>query len=378
MQEKTNFQERFLLTLDSDPTSELIRSVLKSPLGLAHEIIRCLFKNNFDKIRAELDSIKEFVAGVTRAERLGKEYMLARFYPSLFAFHQFFHSSYRARQGKTLEEFIKEVLRETDQSLKVPDDLKDKISILASVFKGYNSKGDVDVVAQNKNKVMAVQLRSGDDTGGTTAKSSLVEAFRTSLSLPKIKDTNFFYHIGVWEGINSNQKNITKSKIYDTLAHQLIPLGITKQKFLDDIENGILVKPEITIKLSYGTIEILKTIKEWLGNPKNLKDSAIKDMIVRLENWDDLWLSYAIASIEIEIQKIRGFNNIEYLDRLLNNMKYDTIKFTKNQEYINLANELALKIIPLWSQPSIPLDSPSDKVHYIRDLILLKLIYNTF
>jgi len=378
MQEKTNFQERFLLTLDSDPTSELIRSVLKSPLGLAHEIIRCLFKNNFDKIRAELDSIKEFVAGVTRAERLGKEYMLARFYPSLFAFHQFFHSSYRARQGKTLEEFIKEVLRETDQSLKVPDDLKDKISILASVFKGYNSKGDVDVVAQNKNKVMAVQLRSRDDTGGTTAKSSLVEAFRTSLSLPKIKDTNFFYHIGVWEGINSNQKNITKSKIYDTLAHQLIPLGITKQKFLDDIENGILVKPEITIKLSYGTIEILKTIKEWLGNPKNLKDSAIKDMIVRLENWDDLWLSYAIASIEIEIQKIRGFNNIEYLDRLLNNMKYDTIKFTKNQEYINLANELALKIIPLWSQPSIPLDSPSDKVHYIRDLILLKLIYNTF
>lgn len=378
MQKENVFQERFFLTLDSEPTSELIRSVLKSPLGLAHEVIKCLFENNFDKIRAELDGIKEFVAGVTRAEKLGNEYTLAKFYPSLFAFHQFFHSSYRARQGKTLEEFIKEVLRETNSSLKVPDKLKDKISILAGVFNGYNSKGDIDVVVKNKTKVMAVQLRSRDDTGGTTAKSSLVEAFRTALSLPKIKKIDFLYHIGVWEGINSNQKSITKSKIYDTLAHQLIPLGITKQKFLDDIEKGILIKPEISIKLSYGTIEILKSIKKWLGNPKNLKDSAIKDMISRLENWDDLWLSYAIASIEIEIQKIRGFNNVEYLDKLLNEIEYDDIiKFTKNQEYVKLANELALKIIPLWQQPSIPFDSPSDKVHYIRDLILLKLIYKT-
>jgi len=374
MQKETRFQERFLLTLDSDPTSELIRSVLKSPLGLSHKIIKCLFENNFDKIRAELDSIKEFVAGVTRAEKLGKEYVLARFYPSLFAFHQFFHSSYRARQGKTLEEFIKEVLRETDQSLKVPDKLNDKISILAGVFKGYNSKGDIDVVAQNKTKVMAVQLRSNVNTGGTTAKSSLVEVFRKVLSLPKIKSSSLFYHIGVWEE-EGNQKTITKTKIYDTLEHYLTPLGITKEAFISNIEKGMTIKQDLFLKLSFGTTEILKSIKKWLGNPKNLKDSAIRDMVVRLENWDDLWLSYAIASIEIEIQKIRGFNNIEYLNKLLNNIKYDTSKFTKNEEFVNLANELALKIIPLWQQPSVPLDSPSDKVHYIRDLILLKLIY---
>ena len=94
-----------------------------------------------------------------------------------------------------------------------------------------------------------------------------------------------------------------------------------------------------------------------------------------MENWDDLWLSYAIASIEIETQKIKGFNNVEYLNELLKKFPHDTTKFTKSIEFVKLADELALKIIPLWEQPSIPLDSPSDKVHYIRDLILLKFIF---
>jgi len=370
-----SFQERFLLTLDSDPNSELIRSVLKSPLGLSHKIVKYLFDDKFDEIRENLDNIKEFVAGVSRAEILGKDYLLARFYPYLFAFHQFFHSSYRARQGKTLEEFIKEVLRETNPQLIVPDDLATKISTMAKVFKDYNSKRDIDVVVQNNSKIMAVQLRSRDDTGGTTAKSSLVEAFRTMMYLPKIKGKTLFYHIGIWEEINSNQKNITKSKIYDSLAHQLTPLKITKENFIANIEKGIIIKPDIFLKLSYGTTNILKSIQTWLGNPPNLKDSAIKDMIKRLENWDDLWLAYAIASIEIETQKIKGFNNIKYLNELLKKFEYDTSKFKKSDEFVKLADELALKVIPLWEQASIPLNSPSDKVHYIRDLILLNFIF---
>ncbi len=374
MDKDTAFQDRFLLNLDSDPTSKLLRSMLKSPLGLANEVISCLFNNEFDEIKNKLDGIKEFVAGVKRAENLGSGYILAKFYPSLFAFHQYFHSSYRARQGKTLEESIKEVLRETNPSLEVPDKLSEKMRILASIFRGYNSKGDIDVVAKNQDKVMAIQLRSRDDTGGTTAKSSLVEVLRRVLSLKKIQNIKFFYHVCVWEEIESNQKNITKSKIYESLEHQLTPLRITKQKFLVNIEKGIFVKRGIFLKLSYGTIEILKTIKGWLGNPSNLKNSAIKDMIRRMESWDDLWLSYAIASVEIETQKIRGHNNIGYLNGLLKNLKYDTDKFSKNEEFVSLANDLALKIIPLWQWHSIPLDSPSDKVHYIRDLILLKFV----
>jgi hypothetical protein len=150
------FQKRFLLTLDSEPTSALIRSVLESPLGLSHEVIKCLFENRFDEIRTNLDSIKEFVAGVSRAESLGKDYALASYYPSLFAFHQYFHSSYRARQGKTLEEFIKEVLRATDPSLVVPDDVATKTRIMATAFRGYNSRGDMDVIVQNQSKIMVI------------------------------------------------------------------------------------------------------------------------------------------------------------------------------------------------------------------------------
>jgi hypothetical protein len=374
MDNEDTFQERFLLTLDSDPTSNLIRSMLKSPLGLSHKIVRCLFNDNFDEIRENLDSIKEFVAGVTRAEKFGNHYLLAKFYPPLFAFHQFFHSSYRARQGKTLEECIKELLRETNSSLIVPDKLNNKIKVMGSVFKGYNSKRDLDVVAQNKSKVMAIQLRSNVDTGGTTAKSSLVEVFGKILTLPKILNKSLFYHIGVWE-TEGNQKTITKDKFYDLLEHHLRKLKIDRNKFLSNIEKGITIKKDVSLKLSFGTKEILRSIKEWLGNPVNLKDSAINDMTKKMENWDDLWLSYAIASIEMQTKKFKGYNNVEYLDKLLKDIRYDTSKYTKSIEYVKLADELALKIIPMWEQPSIPLDSPSDKVHYIRDLILLKFIF---
>jgi len=308
-----------------------------------------------------------------RAEKLGKDYTLAKFYPSLFAFHQFVHSSYRARQGKTLEEFIKEVLRETDSKLIIPDDLATKMKIMSNLFVGYISRGDIDVLVQNKSEVMAIQLRSNVNTGGTTAKSSLVEVFRTTLSLQKVKNQKFFYHIGVWEE-EGNQKTITKSKFFDSLEHYLIPLKITKERFMAEIENGIVIKPDIILKLSFGTAEILKSIKKWLSNPSNLKDTAIKDMTTRLENWDDLWLAYVIASIEIEMQRIKGVNNIKYLDELLRKIPYDISKFTKSEEYVELANKLSLKIIPLWKQASIPLESASDKAHYIRDLILLKFI----
>jgi len=376
MQEKTSFQERFLLTLDSDDTSKLIRSMLKSPLGLSHKVVKCLFNDEFDKIRENLDSIKEFVAGITRAEKLGKDYILAKFYPPLFSFHQFVHSSYRARQGKTLEECMKELLRETNSSLEVPDKLKDKKTIVAEVFKDYNSQRDIDVIAKNNSKIMAIQLRSNVDTGGTTAKASLVEVFGKVLSLPKIKNKSFLYHVGVWE-TEGNQKTITKEKFYDLLEHHLRALKIKKDKFISDVEGGIDVKQGVSLKLSFGTEEILKTIKEWLGNPDNLKDSAIKDMTKKLESWDDLWLSYAIVSIEMELQEIKGFNNVKYLNGLLSNIKYDTSNFTKSKEFVDLANEITLKIIPLWKKPSIPLDSPSDKSHYIRDLIILKLMYDS-
>jgi len=203
-----NFQERFLLTLCSaNGNTRIVKTILKSPLGLAQEIIKLLFQNDFIKVKDNLDSIKQFVAGITRSEMLGKSYALAKFYPYLFSFHQFVHSSYRARQGKTLEELFKEVIRKSNQNFVVPDKEKDKQKVMSEVFKGYDSKLDIDVVAKkSKGKVLALQLRSRDDTGGTTAKSSLVEALRQVMKKSVEKDADLFYLIGIWDKIKSNQK----------------------------------------------------------------------------------------------------------------------------------------------------------------------------
>lgn len=102
----------------------------------------------------------------------------------------------------------------------------------------------------------------------------------------------------------------------------------------------------------------------------------MKNIIATLERSDDLWLAYGIASLELENIELKGINNIEYLNELLKTETYDISSFTTNEEYLNLANELALTIIPKWDKDSLPVATMSEKVHYIRDLILLKFVYD--
>jgi len=372
-----NFQERFLLTLCSaNENTQIVKTILKSPLGLAQQIIKFLFQNDFIKVKDNLDSIKQFVAGITRSETLGKSYTLAKFYPYLFSFHQFVHSSYRARQGKTLEELFKEVIRQSNQDIVVPDKEKDKQKVMSEVFKGYDSKLDIDVVAKkSKGKVLALQLRSRDDTGGTTAKASLVEALRRVMEKNVEKDTDLFYLIGIWDTINSNQKNITISKIYESLKSHL-QREIDEDEFIENIEKGIELHKGVTLKLAYGDEKIVKNVSDWIGKDTKLDYKSIKDIIATLERSDDLWLAYAIASLEIENIELKGINNIEYLNELLKAEKFSISGFTSNEEYLKLANDLALKIIPKWNKDSLPVSTVAEKVHYIRDLILLRFVYD--
>jgi len=71
-----------------------------------------------------------------------------------------------------------------------------------------------------------------------------------------------------------------------------------------------------------------------------------------------------------------GINNIEYLNELLKSEKIDISAFTSNEEYLTLANELVLKIIPKWNKDSLPVSTMSEEATYIRDLILLRFIYD--
>lgn len=375
--EKNNFQERFLLILCSeDENNKIVKSILESPLGLAQGIIKLLFENNFKEIKDNLDSIKKFVAGITRSEIMGKYYTLAKFYPYLFSFHQFVHSSYRARQGKTLEELFKEVIKQANKDFVVPDKKEEKQKIMSEVFKGYDSKLDIDVVAKkSKGKILALQLRSRDDTGGSTAKASLVEALRQVMKKSVEKDTDLLYLIGVWDEIKSSQKNITISKIYDSLELHF-QKKISKEMFINNIERGIELHQGVTLKLAYGDEQIVKNVSDWIGKDAKLNYRSMKSLITTLESSDDFWLAYVIASLELENIELKGINNIQYLSQLLKSENFDISTFTTNGEYLQLANKLALKIIPKWNKDSLPVTTMSEKAHYIRDLILLRFVYD--
>ncbi len=377
MTRNKNFQKRFLLNLCfNNKNTEIVRKILKSPLGLTKKIIRLLFKNNFKEVKDNLDSIKKFVAGINRSEAMGKSYSLAKFYPYLFSFHQFVHSSYRARQGKTLEELFKEVIRRAKKSFIVPDKEKEKRKIMSEVFRNYSSKLDIDVVARKtKGEVLALQLRSRDDTGGTTAKASLVEALRRVMKKNVKKNTNLFYLIGVWDKIKSNQKKITINKIYESLE-PYFQRKILRKYFISNIEKGINLHKGVTLRLAYGSEEIVKNVSNWVGKDTNLDYKSMKKIIKTLERSDDLWLSYVIASLELENIELKKFNNIQYLDKLLKSEKFSIPNPASHKDYLKLADELTLKIIPKWNKDSLPVATVSEKAHYIRDLILLKFIYD--
>jgi hypothetical protein len=307
---------------------------------------------------------------------MGGSYNLARFYPYLFSFHQFVHSSYRARQGKTLEEIFKEVIKNANENFVVPSKETEKRELMSEVFEGYNSKLDIDVIAKkSKGQILALQLRSRDDTGGTTAKSSLVEVLRSVMNKNVQKSTELFYLLGIWDKIKSNQKNITVSKIYDSLEPHL-QKKITKDYFIKNVEKGIKLHEGITLKLAYGAEVIVKTVSDWIGKGSKLDYASMKKIIQLLEKSDDLWLSYAIVSLELENIELKGVNNIEYLSELLKNETFDISTFSKHAQYLDLANKLALKIIPKWDKDSLPVSTMSEKAHYIRDLILLRFIHD--
>jgi len=375
MKVNNTFQDRYLLSLCFDDESKIIKSILKSPLGLVKEINRLLFENDFDSIKNNLDSIKQFVAGITRSENIGKKYSLGKYYPFLFSFHQFVHSSYRARQGKTLEVLFKVVISQSNEKFVVPNTEKEKRIIMSEVFKDYSSKLDIDVIAKkSKGNVLVLQLRSRDDTGGTTAKSSLVEVLRSVMEQNVIKNSNLLYLIGIWDIIKSNQKNITINKIYDSLLPYFRE-KLSRKDFSDNIENGIILFDGVVLKLSYGVENIVESVSNWVGEDTKLDYSSMKNIIMSLEKSDDFWLSYVIASHELKNIKLKGINNIKYLDELLSNESFDISNFNSNEDYLDLANSLTLRIIPKWENDSLPVSSVSEKIHYIRDLILLRFVY---
>ena len=371
----SKYQERiFLHLLDNTNEVELAKRILKSPLGLAADIIYALFEDRLVSKKDELDKIKMFAAGISRSEKLGSNYSLAKYYPYMFSFQQFFHSSFRARQGKVLEEMIKNILENYTDCNEVPKKVDRMQEILRQSFASSTITSlaiDAMGINNKKNKIVVIQLRSRDDTGGTTAKSSLVELLRSLMRLENLPKEELLYLICIWDERNSQQKQSTITKIYSSLQ-EYIP---DKNKFRQEIIQGYELNSKIKLKLAYGTDEISRSLSEWTGTNQQSILTAIQQIIDFVENWDDLWVTYSISNIELELNSFQEISNITLLNQKINeiNAKFDFSYYEKLKTSID---EITNQILPIWREKTIPLASLSDKAHYVRDLVFLKACYS--
>ena len=371
----SKYQERiFLHLLDNTNEVELAKRILKSPLGLAADIIYALFEDRLVSKKDELDKIKMFAAGISRSEKLGSNYSLAKYYPYMFSFQQFFHSSFRARQGKVLEEMIKNILENYTDCNEVPKKVDRMQEILRQSFASSTITSlDIDAMGINnkKNKIVVIQLRSRDYTGGTTAKSSLVELLRSLMRLENLPKEELLYLICIWDERNSQQKQSTITKIYSSLQ-DYIP---DENKFRQEIIQGYELNSKIKLKLAYGTDEISRSLFEWTGTNQESILTAIQQIIDFVENWDDLWVTYSISNIELELNSFQEISNITLLNQKINeiNAKFDFSSYEKLKTSID---EITNQILPIWREKTIPLASLSDKAHYVRDLVFLKACYS--
>ncbi len=367
-------ERKFLHLMDLSGETLLVKHILKSPLKLASKIIKSLFQDKLGELKDNLDEIKSFAAGINRAENLSSGYSLASYYPFMFAFHQYFHSSFRAGQGKVLERVIQEILKRYGKCDSVPDKNTDRLLILEQIFEVDEVPNlDIDVLASDftNDKTLMIQLRSRDDTGGTTAKGSLVDLLRELLRLGKILQNNILYLVCVWDPRKAQQKISTIRKMYSSLKDLI---HVSEGVFHTIIENKVQLQENIYLRMAYGTDEISTSLYEWIGDENEDVLDAISIIVGLISEWDDLWIAYTIASLELETVNFSGESNI----RLLNE-KCATIgshfNYLSYQSLTDSIDNLVQMIIPLWTEDSIPLKTLSDKAQYIRDLLFLKACY---
>ncbi len=367
-------ERRFLHLMDHCDETQLVINILKSPLGLAAKIVKFLHEEKFEDLKNDLDEIKQFVAGIRRAEKLSEHYSLASYYPHLFAFHQFFHSSFRARQGKVLEKVIQDILKQYANCDSIPTKNVDRINILSKIFQTDElTHLDIDVLASDmiNKKTLAIQLRSRDDTGGTTAKGSLVDLLHELLRINNIPTNNLLYLVCIWDPRDSQQKNATVKKMYSSLKDSF---EVNSETFQDIVNNKVRLKENISLKIAYGTDEIADALFDWIDDEDRAVLDAISTIVDLVSDWDDLWVAYTIASLELEIVAFSNPSNITIL-----NEKYEKIgiklDFASYQALTDSIDRIVQQMIPLWTENSIPLTSLSDKAQYIRDLLFLKAYY---
>jgi len=363
-------RRRLLLLEDNEASKEVIE-ILQSSLGLVRILVCLAFcdeNRGFQVLTDTLDSVKKVAAGLYAAETKSN-YVVANYSRYLFSFQQFFHSSYRARQGNVLEEIIRKTLKKAGASVYEKGGHENALQNTLGI--DTTSGHDVDVLATKDNSFLLIQVRSRDDTGGTTAKGSLVELLADFLQHEREPEFNLYYVIYVWEPLQEGQKQSLVNKCQSQLE-RVITL---QDDFAETLYNGGIVDlgPNTHLQLVYGTDQFSELISNFTNNRQ--ATNLLREELSLLNNWDDMWLSYAMVSLELQNMKIHNKFNFKILEEKLSK---EGLSFSNDdiKNYNESSERYALQILPTWVEDTLPVDSPSDQLNYLRDLILLKMIFN--
>jgi len=135
-----------------------------------------------------------------------------------------------------------------------------------------------------------------------------------------------------------------------------------------------LIASKTYLQLAYGIKEILKAILEWDPTPQTAILDSVSQLTQKIQTWDDLWLAYAIASIEIQVQTLQGVSNVTLLMRKSEEIGIDLdhSSWTLLQKSVD---EAVGRLIPHWTEPGLPVHSPAEQALYLGDLLFLRAIY---
>jgi hypothetical protein len=226
-----------------------------------------------------------------------------------------------------------------------------------------------------KDKVIAIQIRSRDDTGGTTAKASLVSYLREMLRLKRDSQYEILYLVSIWDSRDLQQKQSTISEMYSALK-ETIASNISADEFLKNVATkGVDVGRNITLQMTYGTDEMINSVCDWFGLDKQKGKKMFNNLLNQIENWDDLWITYSVTNLELSLNKIQNISNVAILNKILEENKDFNFDWSSYEGLVDSIDKMVNKIVFLWKGNTLPLQSLVEKAHYIRDLLFLKACY---
>ena len=409
-------KQRYFVLLGEDDEAKFLREVLRNLLELVVSTLDEIFskglknyvqylsdvkKEKKKKERVEEDEsvISELISGRVRSGDLRRIYPLADYHHTMFSFQEYFHSSYRARKGSVLEEVLAKYCSQLGytvysnksnawsaiaNALNIGNDGKNGWKAITQKLHKKSAAPDVDLVTEytvteytesGENHLLVIQLRSRDDTGGTTAKASLTKALEPIAILAKNNKPKkkIIYLIGIWEPRDEQQRTSLVNEVIRTLKQY-----ITKE---EDIHTkishgqGTMICQDVFLRLAYGAEEIesfiinqtVSEVQHQSFKSRRRGDASLSEIVNKLRRWDDLWLTYAVVTIELSCFLMKGKSNIDYL---IDNLKYTNHRVSKEN-----VDTLASELLSSWEDTALPFEKPADNYLYIRDMLYLYMIY---